>query len=79
MDGEADALGRAGGDVVVAVTAQDRDPPLGEKFQRGRMQAGPMPGGIPWAELVAPGPVPDPHEQQVARADPHVLRALGCD
>src|SRR5690348_17739118 len=43
------------------------------------MQPGPGPSGVPWALLVAPPPVTDPDEHDVALADPDLLIPLGCE
>jgi hypothetical protein len=40
---------------------------------------GPGSGGVPWALLVAPPPVTDPDEHDVALADPDLLILLGCE
>ena len=79
VHGEVDALGRAGEGVVVAVAAQQGDPPVGDQFQRLGMQPGAGPGRVPRAELGLAQAVPDPDEQQVALAEVHLLRVGGRD
>ena len=76
---EADARHRAGGGVVVTIAAQGGDPPPGQQRQHRGVQPGPGPGGVPRAPLVAPPPVADPDEHDVARADPDLLIPLGCE
>jgi len=78
VHGEVDALSRARRGVVVAVTAEYRDLALAQQLEHRGVQPGAARRSVPGAELIAPAPVPDPDEEQVARADTDVLGLFGA-
>jgi hypothetical protein len=59
VNGKADAVDRAGGGVVVAVTAERRDLALGEQFEGRRVQSRPGLRDIPRPQLDPAPTMPD--------------------
>ena len=76
VHGKRDVLDDAGRGVAVAVAAEHGHLPLGQELHGQRVQPRAAGGHVPWAELAAPQPVPDPDEEQVTGADVHLLRRL---